>query len=590
MDIQDMDVMNFDGKFTWTKFYEELSTKLLAYRNRRKDLVDMIQVMSGESKFFDYLHDETAEGIKTNLIDICPFTFMAIFNRGTTVKHRIEVLEIIANFLKIKTPVPRDFAGIPSLSSQNSMFFGYQKSRKSDDIDVLWTVFERALEYTDDKKGGQLDSFIDAFDEAISRNWVKWNLTIGLFWIRPYKFLPLDENTRNFISRRFDIKIPIGNNGVSIGGRQYFDLIDQIKNRFNDHDFQIHSFPELSTYAWKEAPEKKRSKRRKTKEKGSVGNESGENVTTELKKKEDNVENANFETYNVKELIREGSFLSESELNRILAELRRKKNIILQGPPGTGKSWLARRLAYALIGQKDLGRVRAVQFHPNFSYEDFVRGWRPSGEDGRLQLVDGPFVDIINKAKDNPDIDFVLVVEEINRGNPAQIFGEMLTLLEVDKRNPSDALELSYRRDDEERIYIPKNLYVIGTMNIADRSLAQMDLALRRRFAFVTLKPMLNEVWHKQLVELNGINEELVDAISEKLTSINDQIKNDSNLGEQFQIGHSFVTPLRDETIDDGIAWFHSVVESEIGPLLDEYWLDDPEKAESLRKDLLDIA
>lgn len=582
--------MNFDGKFTWTKFYEELATKLLAYRNRRKDLVDMIQVMSGESKFFDYLHDETAEGKRKNLIDICPFTFMGIFNRGTTFEHRTEVLEIIANFLQIKAPVPQDFVGTPALSSQNSMFFGYQKTRKPDDIDVLWTIFERSLEYADNKSGSQLNSLITLFDEAIKRNWVKWNLTIGLFWIRPYEFLPLDKNSRSYINKKLDIKIPVANNARSIGGRQYFDLIDQIKNRFADHDSQIHSFPELSAYAWEEAPEKTRSKKRKTKEKGNVENKSAENVTIESKNKDDNVGNANFESYTVKELIREGSFLSEIELNRILAELRRKKNMILQGPPGTGKSWLARRLAYALIGKKDLGRVRAVQFHPNLSYEDFVRGWRPTGEDGRLQLVDGPFVEIINKAKNNPNIDFVFVVEEINRGNPAQIFGEMLTLLEVDKRNPSDALELSYRRDDEERIYVPKNLYVIGTMNMADRSLAQMDLALRRRFAFVNLKPMLNEVWHKHLVEVNGINEELVDAISEKLSSINDQIKNDPNLGEQFQIGHSFVTPLRDEIIDDGRAWFHSVIESEIGPLLDEYWLDDPEKAESLKKDLLDIA
>ena len=578
-----MSNIDLSGKFTWTKCYEEVATKLLSYRNRRDDLIDKIQIMSGECEFFKHLHDKTVTGKNTSLTDICPFTFMATFNRRLKAESRLKVLQTIANFLQIESVMPRDFAGIPGLPPRNSMFFVYQYSRRPDDIDVLWTVFERALEYADNKTGRQLNSLIAAFDEATNRSYVKWNLTIGLFWSRPYKFLPLDENTRNYVTRQLNIKIPIGNNGSSIGGWQYFDLIDKIENRFSNDDFQFHSFPELSVYAWRESQTKKDPKK-------DDKNKSNESVNLELGENEANQGKKNLEGYTTKELIKEGSFLSESELKRILAELRRKKNIILQGPPGTGKSWLARRLAYALIGQKDLGRVRAVQFHPNFSYEDFVRGWRPSGEDGRLQLVDGPFVEIINKAKNNPDIDFVLVVEEINRGNPAQIFGEMLTLLEVDKRNPLDALELSYRRDDEERIYVPKNLYVIGTMNIADRSLAQMDLALRRRFAFVNLKPMLNEVWHKQLVELNGINEELVDAISEKLTSINDQIKNDPNLGEQFQIGHSFVTPLRDEIIDDGIAWFHSVVESEIGPLLDEYWLDDPEKAKSLKKDLLDIA
>ena len=125
-------------------------------------------------------------------------------------------------------------------------------------------------------------------------------------------------------------------------------------------------------------------------------------------------------------------------------------------------------MAFALIGQKNDSKVRAVQFHPNLSYEDFVRGWRPSG-DGKLTLVDGPFVEMIRAAENEPSTRHVIVIEEINRGNPAQIFGEMLTLLEVDKRTPNEALELSYRREDDERVFIPDNLYVIGTMNIAGR-------------------------------------------------------------------------------------------------------------------------
>ena len=135
------------------------------------------------------------------------------------------------------------------------------------------------------------------------------------------------------------------------------------------------------------------------------------------------------------------------------------------------------------IQLKNLDQLKAVQFHPNLSYEDFVRGWRPSGE-GKLALIDGPFMEAINIAK-NSSTPYVVVIEEINRGNPAQIFGEMLTLLEADKRNSDEGLELSYRKSDDERVYIPENLYVIGTMNIADRSLALVDLALRRRFAFI---------------------------------------------------------------------------------------------------------
>ena len=189
--------------------------------------------------------------------------------------------------------------------------------------------------------------------------------------------------------------------------------------------------------------------------------------------------------YGVQQIIDEGCFASLQEIQGMIERLKSKKNIILQGPPGTGKTWLAKRLGYALIGEKNLDQLKPVQFHPNLSYEDFVRGWRPSGE-GKLSLIDGPFMEAINKAKSS-SVPYVVVIEEINRGNPAQIFGEMLTLLESNKRNADEGLELSYRKSDDERVYIPENLYVIGTMNIADRSLALVDLALRRRFAFIDL-------------------------------------------------------------------------------------------------------
>ncbi|HIF6173421.1 TPA: McrB family protein, partial [Vibrio parahaemolyticus] len=201
----------------------------------------------------------------------------------------------------------------------------------------------------------------------------------------------------------------------------------------------------------------------------------------ELSVEEDEVaaQSVPIEPYTIDDIIADGCFLERESIVKIITQLRHKKNIILQCPPGTGKTWLAKKLAYALMGQKDENSLRAVQFHPNLSYEDFVRGWRPSGE-GKLTLVDGPFLEIINEAKKDASIKHVVVIEEINRGNSAQILGEMLTLLEADKRTPSEALELSYRRTEGERIHIPANLYVIGTMNIADRSLALVDLALRR--------------------------------------------------------------------------------------------------------------
>ncbi len=291
-------------------------------------------------------------------------------------------------------------------------------------------------------------------------------------------------------------------------------------------------------------------------------------------------------SYAVEDIVDDGCFVEPARIANILERLQTKKNLILQGPPGTGKTWLAKRLAWALVGQKDNKKVRAVQFHPNLSYEDFVRGWRPSSK-GRLDLVDGPFLEMVNAAKEDRNSAYVLVIEEINRGNPAQILGEILTLLEVDKRSPENALELTYRQEDEQGIHLPPNLHVVGTMNIADRSLALVDLALRRRFAFVDLLPEIGERWKAWVREQCGFDNAILSDIQERMSSLNGTIVSDPKLGRQFQVGHSYVTPLPDSETDPG-TWYRDVVKSEIGPLLDEYWFDDPDKATQERNNLLD--
>lgn len=284
-------------------------------------------------------------------------------------------------------------------------------------------------------------------------------------------------------------------------------------------------------------------------------------------------------SYAATDILSDGCFLSEESVKEILARIESKRNLVLQGPPGTGKTWLAKRLAYALIGTKDpratRDRLRVMQFHPALSYEDFVRGWRPSG-DGKLSLIDGVFLEIVDAAKAEPDRPFVLVIEEINRGNPSQIFGEILTLLEDSKRAPEEAMELAYRRTPGERIYLPRNLYVIGTMNIADRSLALVDLALRRRFAFVTLEPQLNAAWRQWCLS-RGLAADVLDLIQQRMAALNEEIAVDRSLGPQYRIGHSYVTPVS-EAVPDARGWFREVVRTEIVPLLHEYWFDAPEK------------
>ena len=284
-------------------------------------------------------------------------------------------------------------------------------------------------------------------------------------------------------------------------------------------------------------------------------------------------------SYDAAQIAAEGCFLPVEEVEAAIAMLRRRKNLILQGPPGTGKTWLAKRLGYALMGLQDPGRMTAVQFQPSLSYEDFVRGWRPNGTGG-LQLVDGIFLEAVHAARNDPGRPHVLVIEEINRGNPAQILGEMLTLIEDSKRRPEEALRLAYATNPDERIYVPDNLHIIGTMNLADRSLALVDLALRRRFAFLSLSPLLNEAWHNWS-SVQGCPAPLLDAIQHRFHDLNAAIAGDKTLGEQFRVGHSFVTPSVAPGPSDTnwTGWYRDVVRAEVAPLLEEYWYDRPDEA-----------
>ena len=291
--------------------------------------------------------------------------------------------------------------------------------------------------------------------------------------------------------------------------------------------------------------------------------------------------------YSVDSIVDDGCFHGRTEIERLLTRLESKKNLVLQGPPGTGKTWLAKRLAYALIGRRDRSAIAVVQFHPTLSYEDFVLGWRPA-KDGRLTLQDGVFLRAVEAAKRRAPTPYVVVIEEINRGNPAQIFGELITLLEADKRTEEDAVELGYGEDGRPRYaYLPENLHVIGTMNIADRSLALVDLALRRRFAFAILAPSLGESWHRWVTGRLAVDAVLASDIEARLLALNDAIAADPVLGEQFRIGHSYVTPSRPLEIDATRDWFRDVAETEIGPLLEEYWFDQPGKAKSALDTLL---
>jgi 5-methylcytosine-specific restriction protein B len=563
-------------RFAWSKFYEAIADKLLAHRDNRTALVQGIREISLRVEGLGHLaEDRYADGTTGFVRDICPFTTMGLFNRGIKDSNRKIIAADLAKFLGVQEAVPETFEGIPILNNQRSWYFPFEADRKADHIDALWDVFASGIKFADSDDAGARVEFAKAFDKANEYRGVAWNLTFGLYWIRPWSFLSLDSNSQIYVNKKLGLQIGLHGPKKRCNSADYLSIMDALEPRFQEPSYPVHSFPELSLEAWLY---------RDPAAEDSQGDDA-QGDAADAQDTDDVAEvagrtSAPIVPYSVQDILSDGCFLERGEIERLLDRLRTKKNLILQGPPGTGKTWLAKRLAFALMGQKDESKVRAVQFHPNLSYEDFVRGWRPTGE-GKLSLVDGVFMEAIKAASKDPVSKFVVVIEEVNRGNPAQIFGELLTLLEAGKRTPNEALELCYPDADGKRrpVHVPENLYVIGTMNIADRSLALVDLALRRRFAFVGLEPRLGAAWRNWVVQECSVDPALVADIERRIAELNDQISADARLGKQFRIGHSYVTPANRLEPGDTKKWFQQVVETEIGPLLDEYWFDAPDEA-----------
>ena len=722
--------------FTWTEFYTEFADKLVVHKNNRKPLMDAIH------KAWKITDDQFKNGTRGPLRDIDPFTTIGMFNRQMTDANRQKYAGELKKFLGVKSSVPNGFDGIPLVHNMNTWFFSFSKNRKKGNIDAFWNLFYHACRYADNDNKPNRAKFAAAFDNASNYEIGTNKITMGLFWIRPYKFLPLDKKTRIILEEQ-NHDIP-----EKLNGEEYLTIIDRVSTLLESKKIRARTFPELSWQAYDgtdtsekysnyaivtDSKEIAECQRTLTDALSAVGKKTDVNmgwqkgnndnayfikkynilwkyekydyghwnmfgVADDNKSKQGNrrlvcqfsipvqttnesqgtcrfakdandryhilhsgqitrnkktIDRHSFswpktvtcdnkeqmllvsalddknliknlsrfvnevqritvegdvgppqpspsslpeeKPYTIDNIIDEGCFLERSKLEKMIKTLQVKKNIILQGPPGTGKTWLAKRLGFALMGAESRDEMRTLQFHPNMSYEDFVRGWRPSSgsssqsdtaDSGRLELVDGPLLKAIQDAKDNCERKFVIVIEEINRGNPANIFGEMLTLLEADKRTEKEALMLSYSRKGDERVYVPDNLYIIGTMNVADRAIALVDLALRRRFGFFNLKPEFNKIW-KEWVKECGVPANILDTIKGNLESLNDAISNDTLLGPHYMIGHSYVTPSSDAEIKNAKEWFEDIVRSEIGPLLEEYWITEPNRAHNETKKLL---
>ena len=271
-------------------------------------------------------------------------------------------------------------------------------------------------------------------------------------------------------------------------------------------------------------------------------------------------------------------FLSEPRYTMLVSLLRRKKNVILQGAPGVGKTYAAKRLAYSMMGQADPSRVEFVQFHQNYSYEDFMLGYRPDGSG--FKLTEGVFYRFCQKASNDPEREYFFLIDEINRGNLSKIFGELMMLIESDHRG--EKITLAYNGMP---FYVPENLYIIGMMNTADRSLALIDYALRRRFSFFEIEPAFTSdgFLHYQA----ALDNETFNALVEQIKKLNLEIKNDPVLGPGFRIGHSYF--CLDAPAACTTDWMCSVVEFDILPTLAEYWSDAPDKLQVWKDKLLGV-
>ena len=709
--------MTMDSQYSWPRFFMELADKLLAFKDDRQTLIATLQHVYAELGMD--LPTLDSGGIPK---DIDPFTVYGLFNRGLTDKKRRAVALGIGGALGVEAPLHDDFVGVPTLINFNATLYD-QACRGDGDIERLWDLFTVALAYADRPTEQTGAAFCHAYDAVLKQRYASWNVTMGLFWVRPYAYVNLSKLDRWFL-RLPDRMPPDVNAEVSQlasppGAFAYLALRDRVLDAMSSGAYEYKTFPELSACAWRVSEQVNRENKQADKDKeevtqaaalgddgvqtvrywlyapgegackwdefykrgimglawGEVGDLSSyatkqglkaqmlqtypENGTqkndihalwqfanemkpgdvvfvkkgkaeivgrgvvtgnyvydaegsdypnirevrwthtgqwpvdeclpmktlTDVTYKQvfvtlmessffDSEEAAAIEEMPVSlteysvEIFLEEVYMDRERYDAIVGLLKTKKNIIMQGAPGVGKTYAAKRLAYSMMGVKDASRVKLIQFHQSYSYEDFIEGYRPSG--AGFELVKGAFYSFCKKAADDDEENaYFFIIDEINRGNLSKIFGELFMLIESDKRG--NELQLLYSR---ELFSVPTNVHIIGMMNTADRSLAMLDYALRRRFAFVELSPAFDSDGFRKYCA--GLDNSRFEALVREVESLNRAIVEDESLGEGFCIGHSYFCNMKRETCtDEALA---SIVEYELIPMLKEYWFDEPGK------------
>ena len=529
--------------FTWIPIYKEIAEKLLEYENRQADLIEIINDLRAEDLPVISISDYDIDDKDIIIQEIDPFTFFANFNRRITDDNKIKIIKSLKERWKLSKEIPKDFTGIPTVSKQASWFFAYKKDRSDNDIPLLWQLFKEALSNSITE---------ETFNNVLNIDQIgPGKITMGPFWIRPDQYLSLEKKNVMYLKK-------FGIDGKFHDYKSYQKILTQIR-KYIKKDFCEISYEADEAYVSSSKSQKKNSIAYKTKTRES-----------DIHERQSRTEPPEATDY-------------QSE--------RLPLNLIFYGPPGTGKTWSTVEKAVEIIDNdfykkyksnrdklqeryrelENEERISMVTFHQSFSYEDFIEGIQAKTEEGKIsyKIKEGIFKTICQRA--NSEIKkeekaYVLIIDEINRGNISSIFGDIITLIESSKRKGRKDFTTITLPYSGKQFSAPENLYIIGTMNTADRSLTQLDSALRRRFYFEEMLPKPN---HKALKKLSieGVS------ISEMLTRINERIE--VLFDRDHTIGHTYFLPLKDNPTMDLLS---EIFRYQIIPLLQEYFFDDWEK------------